>query len=1213
MKRLAWTLLLLLPLVLIAGAWLGLGWLKGSEGGAQWLLSRAETATGGRLTVARARGNLRDGLVLDGLEWRSDGARVNVGQLRLQADATLFPRRVEVQALDAQTVTIESGLVESTGASNIESTLNALVLPLDMTLVIRDARIGQLAWSHAGADTVADARVQLSGSWSDRIELTQARLETGRFNGSVTGWIDLVGALDTDLEVNGDVLSRDTGDVRVEALALHLAGDRAGLLVEAASAVPAVSAGGTIDDPYGDWRVALQARLPAGLRVPGERVELQDIVSQVEGRHDDWAAAVTARLVSPWASGEIATELAGNLDSATLDAFTFDGPAAQLSGHGQLDWRDEPVFHAQVEAARLDPGVLVDGWPDDQHLRGEVTLDYREDRLLARDGELRDSAGGVLAFSLDHGIDDGRSRLEAHWRGLGWPLDPEAPSRVTSTGTATASGAVDDWEAVADFGVVTAAYPEGQLRIVARGDREGARLQSFSGDALGGRVSGEAMLRWLPARHVTANWAIQHIDLGAVFDALPMVLTARGDLDWDVAAGQARIRVPELGGMVEGQPFTGRLQAALGPQGWSLPDFDLVAERLRYQDIVVHNLSIRPAGGAQGTVQIQAGPLESGDQVLDFADVRLAWDRYPYRLEGTLTRDRLRLDAGAEMAPVAGRSGHWQGQLQSLSLARDDEPLFRLRSPAVLDYGNSRFSSRKLCLDFALSGGLCADRFQAGPEMLAFDLAFEQVPLALVQWAWDYDLEFNQVIDGELSWQRGSGLPTGQARLDISAGRVVDPGRGESIDTGEGRASFTLDAGTLRSGVISLPLPGTGAVDAEFEVDGLALDGTGRVQGRLRANIDDVTVIESLVPGIDGLEGRLAVDLGVQGVVADPRVDGYVRIEQGRFDFPALGLKVRELSLDGEVSRADRLLLKGGFLAGDGRGVLDARVDFEQMDDLSGQLHIGGERLQLVNLPDLEVRANPDMSVAWRQNRWHVAGELMIPEARVSPASEFKARTGESADVRVIAGSKPGETTAMPAQPLSLEGELTVRLGDEVRFDSDIASGRLLGQVGLTWAGHAMPTASGVIDVQGDVRAYGPVLRLDDAHVRFPDVALSNPVLDIRAEREIYGNTQVRSAGVFISGTARRPEVEAYTRPFTTEERAWTLLITGSDIDYSQGIGAFDIGTYIAPRLYLSYGISLFDSENVVGIRYDLRKGFGIKATTGEHESGIDASYTFDH
>jgi translocation and assembly module TamB len=88
--------------------------------------------------------------------------------------------------------------------------------------------------------------------------------------------------------------------------------------------------------------------------------------------------------------------------------------------------------------------------------------------------------------------------------------------------------------------------------------------------------------------------------------------------------------------------------------------------------------------------------------------------------------------------------------------------------------------------------------------------------------------------------------------------------------------------------------------------------------------------------------------------------------------------------------------------------------------------------------------------------------------------------------------------------------------------------------------------------------------------------------------------------------------LETYTEPMTTRERALALLVTGSDFDYEQGVGAVEVGMYVAPRLFISYGVGLFDDQNVISARFDLGKGFGVKATSGQREAGVDISYTID-
>jgi translocation and assembly module TamB len=62
-----------------------------------------------------------------------------------------------------------------------------------------------------------------------------------------------------------------------------------------------------------------------------------------------------------------------------------------------------------------------------------------------------------------------------------------------------------------------------------------------------------------------------------------------------------------------------------------------------------------------------------------------------------------------------------------------------------------------------------------------------------------------------------------------------------------------------------------------------------------------------------------------------------------------------------------------------------------------------------------------------------------------------------------------------------------------------------------------------------------------------------------------------------------------------------------------RGSGAVSVGTYIAPRVFISYGVGVFDDENVISVRYDLGRGWGVMATSGERQTGVDMSYTIEH
>lgn len=265
-------------------------------------------------------------------------------------------------------------------------------------------------------------------------------------------------------------------------------------------------------------------------------------------------------------------------------------------------------------------------------------------------------------------------------------------------------------------------------------------------------------------------------------------------------------------------------------------------------------------------------------------------------------------------------------------------------------------------------------------------------------------------------------------------------------------------------------------------------------------------------------------------------------------------------------------------------------------------------------MPDVTAVADTDIRVNFDGKTLDLNGNITFPHARIRPANIGATRVYESEDVIIIAGELPDEPIENgPASDIEFAGTVVVALGDDVIVDLEVSEVQVTGSTEFTWLGGPIPKAVGRYDVDGNILVFGQRLEITEGSVRFEDVPADDPYLRIRAEREIFGNTQVRQAGVLVAGNLSRPTIEAYTTPLTTEERALTLLVTGSDFDYEQGVGAVDFGTYIAPRVYASYGIGLFDNENVVRIRYDLKRGFGISGTSGGRESGADLSYRFEN
>jgi translocation and assembly module TamB len=352
----------------------------------------------------------------------------------------------------------------------------------------------------------------------------------------------------------------------------------------------------------------------------------------------------------------------------------------------------------------------------------------------------------------------------------------------------------------------------------------------------------------------------------------------------------------------------------------------------------------------------------------------------------------------------------------------------------------------------------------------------------------------------------------------------------------------------------------------------------------------------------------------IGGTAVEPALTGYASLVRGRVEIEPLGVTVGNIQLAGAVFEHDYTTLTGSFTSGKGTGRINASVKFAEFLKPEIALELTGQNLTVANVPDMTVRVNPDLRMKWLEGALDVNGSVLIPYARISPRYLPTTNASESDDLVIVAGQKKfSDENLLRSSRLRINGSVSVELGEQVGVSFQRAKAKLQGKTTFTWKDNLVPVGDGMYTVSGKISAYGQALEVDEGRVSFPLVPANNPHLNIKAEREIYGNVQIKKAGVLITGTLKRPVLENYTSPVTTEERALALLITGHDFDYDQGVGAVEVGLYIAPKLYVSYGIGLFEPQSVISVRYDLKRGWGIKATSGQRETGADISYTIDH
>jgi translocation and assembly module TamB len=270
-----------------------------------------------------------------------------------------------------------------------------------------------------------------------------------------------------------------------------------------------------------------------------------------------------------------------------------------------------------------------------------------------------------------------------------------------------------------------------------------------------------------------------------------------------------------------------------------------------------------------------------------------------------------------------------------------------------------------------------------------------------------------------------------------------------------------------------------------------------------------------------------------------------------------------------------------------------------------------------------------------------VNGTLAIPSARLQLDEVSAQATLPSTDTVVHGVVEPA-----PTRPLRVAAEITISLGEDVRYGGAGLDTALGGSLALSYQSGQRASATGNIDLEGQYQAYGQTLILERSRLFFGG-PLDNPDLDVRAVRRIDPTI----VGVQLTGPLRSPTTRVFSEPAMAEADALSFLILGRplvDTDASEtaalesaavsmglrqalpvvqrvgetlGFDEFTVqtsaantgelmaGKQLTPRLYMRYTYGLFNRLGGLLMRLQLNDRFSLETRSGEYKS-MDLIYS---
>ncbi len=1011
----------------------------------------------------------------------------------------------------------------------------------------------------------------------------------------------------------------------------------------------------------GEWEQGLE-RLALGLRWHGTELLLADL----EVESGEWGSLAAAGELDMTGSWPMALEINAAPAAGVLPeilqgrsfALRLDGAADALDL--ALDVPGEPALQVTGEVNLLDPALP---FVADARLQGQGSIALADYLPELPPG----LAGGVLdlplALAAEGTLQSQAFSLQARLREVGYPaldvrlgashaaglltvqelrLDGGSSEGSLSLEGTLAYGETLHWQAVLQSpGMVLPAlsdYVFGKLggRLATTGSLAGGRWALTLEDvAVAGEING------LPAT-LSGDIALAadtYITSGALLgeaNGASLRLAAGG-------AGTAAVfelAITDLGRWQSGSRGSAELRgewhagaSTLGLQG-SLAG-------LHWTDIRVDE------GTLSGSLDLaENGALDAGLSLRQVQVGEVSLDTVTARIGGNREEPRLTLGSAGSLAGELRLAGRQEGTDWKVLVSTDglQTPLgpLALRAPFTLHYAPQETRVSAHCWELADSS-LCASEWILGSAGGGSARLEGDMTLFAALLPQQLQVEGPLTASVNAGWQPDSPLRATAQILGPQGSLTQFYPEGESATFSWDSLSVNLNQGA--NGLV---------IDAHLQQEGMRViglevrlpaDRAAPLAGDIELEQLQLATLRPFLPQLSRLEGELNGALRLEGTLAEPGIWGELRWSGGAVQANANPTELREVDLAISLL-GDRAEIVGtGVLGG---GELEISGNASLRPELELTLALRGDNNRLLYPPSTQMMVSPDLRLSASSGRVVVGGDVLVTSGVLAYEQLPAGSVSLSPDVVEVdyAGN-----VVKPESALNFDAEIRVRISDRFRVQGRDLNVTVGGDLSLQQvSGQPLQLFGNLNIVGGEFRAYGQRLLVRQGRVSFTGLP-ENPDLNLRAEREIPAE-DVR-AGVLVSGTLEEPQITLYSDPAMSQTETLSYLVRGRGMDSGAGADgtamALSVGTglvnqsaivtelnrlpglrnvefgaegsedetaatvsgYIGERIYLSYGVGLYEPVNVLTARLYLQARFWLEVVS-RLESSVDLYYSFD-
>jgi len=509
------------------------------------------------------------------------------------------------------------------------------------------------------------------------------------------------------------------------------------------------------------------------------------------------------------------------------------------------------------------------------------------------------------------------------------------------------------------------------------------------------------------------------------------------------------------------------------------------------------------------------------------------------------------------------------------------------------------------------------------------------------------DIELISQINGDIKAKWSEQKPfKATANFSLSSGylKISDDFNEHQLSQwSQGDFSFTLDERWLTSNLLL-----TNTFDkALMKIDSsVELVNEFPVDAQIQLNQFNLQPFQSILADVISLQGDITAALEVDGTLDSPLINGEISLEKSKLQLTKNANIFDNISTTLSINNNQANLL-GKFFIEEQEANLTGYISWK--NGLALNIDLNAEALPLVFPPQLVMNVSPKLNFSLEGKALIINGNIDVLDGSYNIEKLPEGSVSLSDDVIIV--DQHGKDVVKESTGFDIKTNIRVNIARAFEITGQGLQSHLFGQLQVNQQEKQPFQLFGRIQSNdGTFQAYGQKLQIEKGELTF-NGPIDNPYFNLRAGRHI--KAEDIDVGIQITGLADELDMQLFSSPTMDMPEMLSYLVRGRSLDsgtenstaaasllvgfgVTNSVGLFDqiekiplisniavdtegegdqtqatVSGYIGKRVYLKYGIGVYEPINELTVRMYMFNRFWLEIVSGIEQS-TDLYYSFD-